>query len=570
MRDRPNRRRRDTVTLAAVETEDLWWLAPGLTAAAVVAGVSLLAHPYPVAGTGHVVAVAQWIAYTGVFSPIAGDILPPTPPLGYFLYGALLQITALDPMVLARFGPPVLTVAVTVPYYALARELLADRRVAAAATVLFAVSTPLVEWYFAVGGLVDSIGLGFALTSAFATCRMLRSREPIPRFSSLLHSAGARADAARSTTVHWGVAAAVLLGLTILTRAADATLLLLGLLPFTALFHPSPRGLRRAGAVVAGGVVVAAPWWLAVVGSHGVHGLRAALAPRGMGARGLVKPLLAPLSAEPGVALFFLLSLAGLSYAVGRRRFALPAWLVASAVLIGDYRLQFVAGAMLAAKFLVAAALRTRRANRDRPTVRSTGQSIVVGAVVVLLLASVAVGVFSGATAAGDTSSLNGANERAMTWVINNTEPTAGFAVLGDAAQWFTVYTDRPTVVGPPTGTWAPGGDDGRVTAYRDLSACDDAECVTTVLRRLDDRPQYVYLPTILGRTDVTALRSSLVDSRRYRVVYENSGVVVFRVVSLADGGDDSSTGKQPPEQGSGDGQSPTAAGLSRPRPTPG
>jgi hypothetical protein len=508
---------------------DVRWLAVCVGVGGSVAVAYLLTHPYPAYGAGLYLQMAEQILAGGYRLPTtvsyytAQGVPFAYPPLVFYASAFLHDVVGIGLVPLSRYVPAVLTVVYLIPYYFVARELLDSRREAGVATVLLAVSPPTLQWHLSAGGLVRATGFLFALTGVYAGVRLFRSKDR-----------------------RWLVPATLLFGLTVLTHPVYTVFFGLSYVLLFVAFDRSFSGLVAGGIVALGGVVLASPWWTRIVRRHGV-GVFAAAAGTHTGLFGgshrLVDQFVYPLVMEPPVPLFFVLSFAGMFYLLGRRRFFLPAWLVASAMVVGKERFQFVAGSMMAAAFLVAA---TRRIARDHaPAIRR--RSVVRGALAAVVLAAVTVGVLFGAAALptahhGSPSQpafMDQSDERAMVWVTHNTSQSADFVVLGDAAEWFPLFTQRTILVGPWGVEWtSPDRYDSQLSQYRNLSTCTSERCVTRGLARANLRPEYVYVPkgsyTVRGLREgnSTALHRSLKRSERYRPVYENEGVVIYRVVA--------------------------------------
>lgn len=535
-------RNRNAAAPTRPSRQDVLWLVTGVVVGALVAAAHLLSHPSPGFGAGVYFEIADRIVAHGYRLPetvpeYLGQGVPfAYPPLVFYASAVVLDHTAVDPVTLSRYAAPLLTVLYLVPYYFVARELLYERTEAGLATVLLAVTPPTLRWHLAAGGLVRTTAFLLALTGLYTGIRLFRT--------------------GRS---RWLLASTLLFGLTILAHPVYTAFFALSYLLFYLAWDRSIEGLLSGLAVGVGGVVLSAPWWVSVLDLHGPHAFATAFAaavPTGVASPGvqrLVDQFVRPLVGSLPASLFFVLSFAGLFYFVGRGRFVLPAWLVTVAVVIGQVRFQFVAGSMMAAAFLLGV---VREIAQSHLPVREWRRSADVSdaitvSLVAVVLASTVVGVTFGATAIPGAEQeprshpefMNRSDEVAMSWVSERTDPSATFVVIGDAAEWFPVLTDRTVLVGPwSLGVAGLARYDDRSSLYEELSACDTETCVTRRLEGADLRPDYLYVPkgsyTIGGREEenTTALRRTLVRSDRYRLVYENSGAAVFRVVSASGG----------------------------------
>jgi hypothetical protein len=125
----------------------------------------------------------------------------------------------------------------------------------------------------------------------------------------------------------------------------------------------------------------------------------------------------------------------------------------------------------------------------------------------------------------------------AMEWVRTNTEPDAQFVVLGDAAEWFPLFTDRTIEIGPWGVEWKGHAKyQYQLGLYNHISTCDTESCVTRSLVLSGTHVDYLYVPkdtfTVRGmmKTQSPQLKETLLESDRYKLVYENEGVMIFEV----------------------------------------
>jgi hypothetical protein len=128
-----------------------------------------------------------------------------------------------------------------------------------------------------------------------------------------------------------------------------------------------------------------------------------------------------------------------------------------------------------------------------------------------------------------------------MNWVRTNVATNADFVVLGDRAEWFPYFADRTILVSWWGSEWTETSTFyEEVALYRTVSRCPNAACVSESLGRAGHTPDYLYVNTdtytVRGKEfrQVDRLHASLRASPRYVSVYENDGVVVYRVVDAA------------------------------------
>ncbi|SFK88880.1 Dolichyl-phosphate-mannose-protein mannosyltransferase [Halogranum rubrum] len=506
------------------------WVWPALVpcVSVVVVLSYLLTHPYPAYGAGLYLQIAEEIIAHGYGLPETIPLYTETgipfayPPLMFGVAAVLLDL-GLDPITIS-LGVPVLFTAVhPIVFYFIARELLPSRRQAAVAAMLLAVTPDTLQWHLSAGGLVRAPAFFLALLGIYTALRVHRRGE-----------------------LKLVAVGTILFALTVLTHPVYTVFFGMSWLLVYLFFDRTVVGLVAGAIVAGGGVVIASPWWLQVVQLHGPGIFFAAAGTHSGLGGGLGRLLDSFVYIDADIVLpFYLLSFAGAAWFIKTRRLFLPTWLIASGYVIGKDRFMFVAGSMMAAALVVELVVPWLRRHVSLPHSRRAGT--IVTLTVVLLAASVGVAFAGGMLdSAHDHSStqppfMDSADEKAMNWVAANTEPGTQFVVLGDAAEWFPLFTDRGILIGPWGVEWTtPAQYNHQIELYNDISECGDADCVTQTLATNDVSPDYLYVPkgeyTIRG-VEYTAdgsLRRSLIDTRGYEPVYENDGAIVFRVTGRA------------------------------------
>jgi hypothetical protein len=349
----------------------------------------------------------------------------------------------------------------------------------------------------------------------------------------------------RAHALRWVATGAVTFALVVLAHPAYAAFVVLTDLLLYVALDRSPRGLASGAVVGLGGLALAAPWLLHVSAVHGVEVFVTAAGTHGglgAGPRGLLVRLTAPFVGGAVQWPFYAMVYLGGLYALVTRRFLLPAWFLATAIVVPGNRFLFVPGSLLAAAFVCEAIVPSVRARVSTP---SAGRSVTAVVVGVVVLAAVTTGTLYGAGAVtgirGDGAALpafvDAADEDAMSWAAQHTPPDATFVVVGDAAEWLPFLADRTILIGPWGTEWQrPGAYATQYERFASISSCPDASCLARSLDRVDVRPDYVYVPkghyTVYDEATVQepSMPDSLDASGDFRVVYENEGVVIAEV----------------------------------------
>jgi len=514
--------------LARAARSDTAWLAVAVAASSAVYLSYLTTHSYPAYGAGLFLETAERISANGYALPrtiphyTAEGIPFAYPPLMFVVAAVVRDLTGVGPVAYARYVPGLLTVAYLVPYYYLARELLASRPRAGVATVLFAVAPPVLQWHLSAGGIVRTGSFLFALAGVYTGVRLFRTGDR-----------------------WWVVPSAVLFALTVLSHPTYAAFFALSYLVAYATLDRSLGGLLDGALVGLGGLVLASPWVWTVLRAHGADVFVAAAGTHG-GIGGGVGEILKRVSRPPRATATDLLGLFVLAtggYLLSKGRVLLPVWTVAAAMVLADSRFLYVAGIMAVVVLVFEALVPTVERGVGRFVDPRVASVIVVG---LLTVAAVGTGVLFAASAVdthGQTRSqpqfIDDADREAMSWARSHTDPDARFVVLGDAAEWFPYFADRTLLVGPWGVEWQSADRYRRqLELYRRLATCQGEPCVTGILQRADVRPGYLYVSkgeyTVRGFVHERSerMRRTLVASDRYEVRFENEGAMIVRVVS--------------------------------------
>ncbi len=517
---------------------------PALLASLVVFAAYLVTHPYPAAGGGLYLAMADAVRTHGYQLPAriprytTNGIPFAYPPLMFYVAAFARDFLDSGPLTLTRFLPGLVTIASVVPVYFLGRELFdghTDRnRRAALAAFVVAVSPAVFKWHLSAGGIVRAPAFLFTTTGLYAGMRLFREKR-----------------------LRWAVAGATLFGLTILTHPSYPVFFATSYLVFFVVLDRSIAGLYRGMFVAAGGLLLAFPWWWQVIGVHGLDVFtRTAGSRLGIG-QGLFwfpsKFLYA--TRTRFLAIWHVFTLVGIVTLTVRKRYFLPAWFATTVVVFPKPRFLMLVGAFVVSSVIFDWLPRVQR------SMASSSRSATVGSrrlPFVLLLILLSYGVVTGGLFAANyepvptrplhqlqqdplPSYIDDDDMAAMQWVRERTPPDATVLVAGDAAEWFPVFAHRTVVASPWGAEWLPPDRRERqVSLYRESSTCASATCIERVLTKDDVSPDYVYLTregsrSWIARETVTPtqwaeLLRRLNGSSGTSVVFRNPDVAIVRV----------------------------------------
>lgn len=530
-----HRWRRVTNRVAILSLDDRFWLSLAVLIGLCVHLAYLVTHPYPAYGAGLYLAVAETIAANGYQLPATvpgytADGVPLAyPPLAFYLAAAVRDLTGIGPFAYSRFVPGFLVTASLVPFYFTSKELLASPRRAGMATLVFAGAPSALQWHLSAGGIVRGLAFLLAISGVYVGVRLFDSGDRT-----------------------WLVPATLLFGLTVLTHPVYTVFFGLTYLLLFAARSRTPRGLVHGAVVAGGGLLIASPWLFHVHTTHGIETLSAAAGTHGGLTGGIdrvVTEFVVPIDRDLEAA-FFVLAYAGALASLLRRRVFLPAWLFTVGFVLGKPRFHFVPGAMLVAWLvfdIVVPALRDVDLQDGHTPDRR--RLVEIGAVTLVLLAAAGSGV---AFAAGALSTHNGdasqpqfmdeGDHEAMQWVDRKSAPSDRYVVVGDAAEWFPLLTDRPILIGPWGVEWTtPEQYQSHLERFEAMSACEHASCLTRHTEEQGVEPTHLYVPkghyTVRGMSfqQSPEMRPSLIASDRYRLVYETESVMIVRVTDERD-----------------------------------
>jgi hypothetical protein len=527
-----------TLTTNWSQQGDRFWLAIALCVGGVVYVSYLLSHTHPAYEGGLYLQMAEEILQNGYALPeripyyLEGGIPFAYPPLIFYVIAVVMDFTSIDPVTLELYVPGLVTIAYLIPYYFIAKELLGSPKQAGLASVFFAVTPPVLRWHISAGGIVRAPAVLFMLTGVYVGLKLFRSG---------------------NRRWMWILLGTVLFTLTMLTHPVYTVFFGGTYLLLFAFYDRTRRGLLTGAVVAIGGVVLTAPWWLQIATTHGLDiyltasGTHTGLAG---GLNRLATRFIYPLWGIDVVTPFYATAFLGGVYALFRRRYFLPIWMVTASYFIGKQRFTFVAGSMLSAMFVVEVIIPVLATvdvdlDFDVPVLTERRKTISVVVVTVFVFGAIGTGVaFAGSeltTAHGDSNTqpqtVDSDDLQAMAWIRNNTASSADLVVLSDAAEWLPYYTERTVLVSPWGAEWtSTSGYYEEYNLYRNLSSCSNVNCLRILLGVTERQPDYLYVSTeeytIHGDeySPRINLVRSMISSEYYELRYENDGVAIFEV----------------------------------------
>jgi hypothetical protein len=449
-------------------------------------------------------------------------------PLGFYLAGFLDDFTPLTLVDAFRWLPLVASCLIVVVFADLARALLRSRTAVIASVLAFALVPRSYIWLLMGGGVTRSLGFLFGLL----TIRLLYAlyTERRWRWVPLVSL-----TAALTAMSHLGTAPFV---------AFSGVLFLLG-------YGRHRQAVLSTAVAAVGAAALSAPWWLTVVGMHGIGPFLAAGATGGTIFRSLtLGDTITTLSqlglgtAESVLALIGMLGALGFFYSLGVRDWLLPAWWIAIVTLDARQGSTFSAVpiallAGVAVARVVLPALEGLPLTTLRRSPGRAGWSLKVVLGVFLLFALVSAFVRTPIPGGmSDMGTLSPGERQAIRWVGERTPASARILIVAGTpweidrtSEWLPALAHRRSVATVQGYEWRPIGEFARKKReYNDLQGCAGwvSRCLRDWSAATGHAVTHVYLPKSPDRDCCHLLRWSLDRDPDYRLIYDGPGAAVF------------------------------------------
>lgn len=472
----------------------------------------------------------QFTTYNGEAIPFA------YPPLGIYLTAGIAQVLGADPVAMVRWLPALISTASILALYLVAAELLRSRWRGVVAAAAFALMPRSYLWLILGGGITRALGLLFALLALQQGILMLRRHRAV-------YVAGTAAFGGLTALSH--PQAAVFL--------AVSMLILVG---FHAFRGRTATVLAQLAVAGLGGLLVAAPWIVAIVATHGVQPLlsagRTALDP----ADGLSVLLGLGFADTSLLDLMVALGVLGIIVRIARGQWMIPLWFMLTLVIDPRAGSTYATVPLALSVVPILGELLQRMLPKQGGAATWASETLPrlvwthrAASIVIALVLFTTLRTASRITV-DPTGPLQGLQERhveAMHWVASNANADAQFLLVTGRgwesdylSEWFPVLSGRNSIATVQGSEWT--GFDAflqRVTMYNQLQECaTDAEtCVDSWTQRWNVSGAYLFLPKgRLGGPNSPAdccpgLRETLLSSGDYRVIFDGGGATIFAPV---------------------------------------
>ncbi len=479
------------------------------------------------------------------FTSYNGGALPfAYPPLGFYLAALLDDWTPFALIDLFRLLPLLYSSLTIVAFGVLARRLLQSDIAALAAAVAFALVPRSFIWLLMGGGVARALGLLLALLALHEAYR--------------LYTTGRR---------RYLVSGALLSAATVLSHVETAWFLAFSIVLLFLTYGRTRQQLANSVVLAGAATLLAAPWWIRVVATHGLapflhaNGTVGSVFSDGAMARELFLALArVTATSEPLFPLIGALSILGALVAIRARQFMLPVWWVL--IILLDARafptFTTIPVALLAGHALVQIVLPlTRRSTRNASTPvadRSTpatfpalpaardwrggslGTVLIGGTLLLYMLGGSLVRAPGFGGEGHFLVGLTSGERAAFEWIDANTPATSRILILprgpwpaDKEGEWLPVLTARVSAATVQGSEWT-GRFEAQVRAYDAAWSCGYgvADCLGRWSSTYDTPFTHLYIPSTDQGQCCGTLLVSLRQSAQYSLLYEGPGGTIF------------------------------------------
>ncbi|WP_345413442.1 hypothetical protein [Haladaptatus pallidirubidus] len=518
------------------------WLTPALFISVLTYSSYLTTHQFPAFGGGLFLSISEQIANNGYQFPrvvhqyTTNGVPFAYPPLAFYGLSILHGMLGVDLFALSRYLPGVITISSLIPFYLFCKLLLRTPQRAGLACFILAVTPAFVRWHFSAGGIVRAPAFFFSLAGLYTALRLFKT-----------------------SSRHWIIPTIAWFTLTALTHPEYAIFLTISIVVFAVTYARTVRGFIDVIIVGACGFILTIPWWGRIISIYSFENLVSASSTHGGlgGGLSVIMDLLftqhqqsAAMSLSPDLygaillSLWYAIPITGVVYLLDERRLFLPFWLFVVGGISGETRFIAVIGSLVTAVFILDGA--TPWIAQRIKSILSRQHTFIalllvlslLGATITTLYVTGTVNEYEGSNSM--PSFIDKQDYSAMQWTQRNTNRSAEFMVIGDAAEWFPYLANRTNVVGPWGVEWERSSVayQWQHTAYQRISTTTNVDNLNENIALTTTNPDYIYVPkgvyTVYGHKyhQHRAFITELNRSNRYQQVYQNRGVAIYRRTS--------------------------------------
>jgi len=473
-------------------------------------------------------------------------------PFGFYVAGAVAEVTSGDLAQVVRLLPLAVSCATLIAFLMLARSMLSERVTVVAAVAAFALVPRSFTWLVMGGGLTRAFGVLFTILALHQAYLLFTRRR-----------------------LRFAQTAGLFTGLTVLSHLGTAPFLATSLALFFIAYGRHKHGLIGAAIIGVVAVAVSAPWWMTVAANHGFEPFLAAGQTGGsiFSSDGQRRSVLGRLvrfgamtASEPFFPVIGALAVLGALSSVLRRAVLIPSWWIVTLAL--DARagstymtlpLSLLAGIGVSDVLLPLLMRRPERVGAGQSVsperkmrvrrwpplpaayTRAPERWIAGAALGVLVVYCTLAALTRDAdfgTEGAYLVSLPRSQRDAMRWVASHTPPTSRFLVVSEegwatdkAAEWFPVLARRPSVTTVQGTEWLPGRRFTHHAKFHDAArgcANRDARCLDQWSDASGLAFSHIFIPKAPAGACCGQLSASLRSDPDYELVYDGPGAEIY------------------------------------------
>lgn len=438
------------------------------------------------------------------------------PPLGMYLAGGMVSLLKISMLDYLRWEPALVSILAFIAVYALTRELLVHRIKALLATLCLSTVSIIYVSHATAAGMVRALAFLFSLW-LLNIAHKIFSSEQTSRTQIAL--------------------AALLLGLIALTHLSY---LLFSLLSISVFFLHSQRSrfrqnLTQLALIGVGCLVIVLPWYGKVLLQYGVQTFLYASASHG--SFGIMHQASGNILAIPELLLswfynfgrtwnpYFLAGtgMLGFVYAVFKKRWLLPVWLIVIVLFLGEAaRYEVLVACILTADLLGDFAVMGNVERNWKPALQPVAFILAMGLIIGVFFAQ---GIKQ---LRARSPVLSEEILAAATWLNESTHPEDVYLLLSDShdlSEWFPYLSLRTPAIAYWGSEWN-GTYEEQQRNFGELGTCLGAgsfSCVVQLLNAIDAEPDYLILPESFAD-----LGEQIRGESDWEVVYNFAGYTIF------------------------------------------
>lgn len=443
------------------------------------------------------------------------------PPLTLYLAGFITNVLEIDLLTFLRILPPIVSAAAIPIFYFFALELLQSETIAALAALIFALTPRVFEWQIMGGGITRSFGFLFCLLMLFSAHKLYKTRS--------------------NRVLIW---TSVFGALVILSHPEAILQTALAALIVYLFTDRSLGGLFRSAIVFGLALLLASPWWIAVLHTHTFTPFVAALAAAGQDSPSWFLRFFFigqfELTSEPYLPFIAVFSLIGFFQNVGRKNYLFPVWMLAAYLIeprSGSLYMMIPLSVLAAEgldQILKIVSQNSGQLHAGTWLNNRTSQWL-FGFIVLYLIA----GAYADGYRIFTQYTLTDSQVSAMIWIRTYIHQNSQFIVISNHnaladpdSDWFPTLTGKTSLATVFGYEWVDDNRFGeRIQKYNALQSCinRDANCLNAWVQKYGVSYQYIFMA--YSSSNIPPLGRDLLQSKNYQLTYQTTDALLLERV---------------------------------------